>query len=243
MSMVKADTTIDHTPGFTLKVDPIDLSMFRTSYLALVTFIIICFQGNAKQVAALPFKFNKRGILFLRAVFGAASYASMVYSMTYLPVSLSTIFINTIPFWTAILGVIFLREKIPCFEVCCIFGSFAGIIVLALSKEGAGVGGADMRSLLIGIFFALTCAWTYSVVIIFIRKLRDLHPTLIIFFFALIASMIYAGFVFYDFFTMSDSEKAILEENGCNVNHPRFFCYDLWQYLMILGLSTSNVAS
>lgn len=71
----------------------------------------------------------------MRAVLGAIGYGTMVYSVSNLPLMISTILINTNPFWCALLGVFMLGENVSVFHCICMIGCFTGVVILTLTKD------------------------------------------------------------------------------------------------------------
>lgn len=65
-----------------------------------------------------------------RCVIGTIAYTTMVLSIMRIPVSTLSILMNTAPFWAAILGYLIAGDNILKFEVFCMIGCFAGVIVL-----------------------------------------------------------------------------------------------------------------
>jgi len=59
----------------------------------------------------------------------------MAYGLVFLPVSITTIIINTTPFWVAILSFLILKDKLKRFEVFCMIGCFIGIITITVWRE------------------------------------------------------------------------------------------------------------
>jgi drug/metabolite transporter (DMT)-like permease len=76
-----------------------------------------------------------RSMLFIRCVAGVIGFNSMVYSLSVLPVFITSIIFNTAPFWAGILGYIMLGDKVSKFEVVCMIGCFIGVTILAMRKD------------------------------------------------------------------------------------------------------------
>jgi drug/metabolite transporter (DMT)-like permease len=72
--------------------------------------------------------------LFGRCLFGTIAYGGYVYALKLIPLYLTTIMFNTIPFWSAILGYFINNESVSKILGICIIGCFAGIVVIMLAK-------------------------------------------------------------------------------------------------------------
>ena len=74
--------------------------------------------------------------------------------------------LSSIPFITAILAFIFLKEKISLRTIIIMFFAFMGIFIMI--KDGLGTGG------FYGNFLALVCAFSFSTFVIILRKSRNI---------------------------------------------------------------------
>ena len=74
--------------------------------------------------------------------------------------------LSSIPFITAILAFIFLKEKISLRTIIIMFFAFVGIFIMI--KDGLGTGG------FYGNILALVCAFSFSTFVIILRKSRDI---------------------------------------------------------------------
>ena len=73
--------------------------------------------------------------VFARCLAGFIGYLLMMVSLKYLPILVDQIIFNTAPFWTAILGFIFLNNHISCFDIVCMIGCFIGVAILIVYKN------------------------------------------------------------------------------------------------------------
>ena len=74
--------------------------------------------------------------------------------------------LSSIPFITAILAFLFLKEKISLRTILIMFFAFMGIFIMI--KDGLGTGG------FYGNIFALVCAFSFSTFVIILRKSRNI---------------------------------------------------------------------
>ena len=74
--------------------------------------------------------------------------------------------LSSIPFITAILAFLFLKEKISLRIIIIMFFAFVGIFIMI--KDGLGTGG------FYGNFLALVCAFSFSTFVIILRKSRNI---------------------------------------------------------------------
>ena len=74
--------------------------------------------------------------------------------------------LSSIPFITAILAFLFLKEKISLRTILIMFFAFVGIFIMI--KDGLGTGG------FYGNIFALVCAFSFSTFVIILRKSRNI---------------------------------------------------------------------
>lgn len=68
---------------------------------------------------------------FLRALFGISSFACIVWALKYLILADATAISFTAPFWSFILAVAFLRERIVALRLVATVAGFAGILLIA----------------------------------------------------------------------------------------------------------------
>ena len=78
---------------------------------------------------------NMMFALFRRSLSGVSSFTCMVYAMSMIPLFISNIVFNTMPFWTSILLYFWLKEKVTKYDLICMFGCFVGVIIIAFSKQ------------------------------------------------------------------------------------------------------------
>lgn len=177
-----------------LAVDPIDLCFTRTLVLMIVAYMVA--RKNGKRVLA-DIEPEDRNAVTLRGAIGTVSYGSMVYAVSILPMVVSLILINTVPFWTAIFGFYVNKENMSLSELVCMAGCFTGVVVLVVAGNGAKntdakqVGFKEDANFMLGVFCALLCSMTMAVVVVTTRKLRKIHYSIMLFNYGLIATVLY----------------------------------------------------
>ena len=157
----------------------------------------------------------KRWVLIARAVTGAIGYCSLTYSVGNLPLFIWTLIINTAPFWTAILGYYILGEKVSRFDIGCLIVCFTGVLTLSAASEEAPSSVLKVQYPLFGMACALLNALCYSNVIVMTRKVKEIHYSLVLLSYGLIATSLYTTWVLVEF--VVDPESKAL---------PRIFYYN-----------------
>ena len=128
---------------------PITLILFHQHRLGIVT--------NIKNIGYLGmaggFFLMLAQLLFIQSI-ANTSIANALFTL------------SSIPFITAILAFIFLKEKISLRTIIIMFFAFVGIFIMI--KDGLGTGG------FYGNIFALVCAFSFSTFVIILRKSRNI---------------------------------------------------------------------
>ena len=128
---------------------PITLILFHQHRLGIVT--------NIKKIGypgmAGGFFLMLAQLLFIQSI-ANTSIANALFTL------------SSIPFITAILAFIFLKEKISLRTIIIMFFAFVGIFIMI--KDGLGTGG------FYGNIFALVCAFSFSTFVIILRKSRNI---------------------------------------------------------------------
>ena len=128
---------------------PITLILFHQHRLGIVT--------NIKKIGypgmAGGFFLMLAQLLFIQSI-ANTSIANALFTL------------SSIPFITAILAFIFLKEKISLRTIIIMFFAFVGIFIMI--KDGLGTGGFH------GNILALVCAFSFSTFVIILRKSRNI---------------------------------------------------------------------
>jgi drug/metabolite transporter (DMT)-like permease len=115
-----------------LKVDAMDLCIVRTGSLAVISCGYTYYYNKSMFRDIEP---GQVKYLLARSLIGGCGYACMVFSVGNGPIVIWTLFVNTAPFWTSVLGFFILRETVSRFEILCIVGAFSGVFVLSFAKQ------------------------------------------------------------------------------------------------------------
>ena len=81
----------------------------------------------------MPRKFY--GVMLSRSLLGTGVFITFYYTITIMPLTLQMVIFQTSPFWSTILGVIFLHEKAMPFEYFSMLLAFGGVLFVVLSKN------------------------------------------------------------------------------------------------------------
>lgn len=131
---------------------------------------------------------ERRGLLFLRGLFGFGGLSCFYFALTKLPLADATVIFYSNPVLTALFAALFLDERLGPTEIAGALLSFGGITLIARPSFLFGGAASELNLLYVGVAFAgaLCAAGAYAVV----RKLRDTeHPLVIVFYFPLVATV------------------------------------------------------
>jgi drug/metabolite transporter (DMT)-like permease len=126
-----------------------------------------------------------RTLLCARGIVGALALVCVYYAVLHLPLAEATLLQYTHPVFTALLGLLVLRESITAATLTCIVLSLAGLFIMV--QPGTLAGDASALPLMpVGI--ALAGAFGSAIAYVIVRKLSGLEdPSVIIFYFPLMA--------------------------------------------------------
>ncbi len=128
----------------------------------------------------------RKDLLIARGVVGALALVCVYYSVTTLPLAEATVLQYLHPTFTAILAVIFLKERLHPSVIVCIILSSIGLIVIAQPAFLFGEAQQTFSYFSMGI--ALLGAFGSAVAYVLVRKLTETDdPAVIILYFPLIA--------------------------------------------------------
>ncbi|MBY3789514.1 DMT family transporter [Photobacterium carnosum] len=128
---------------------------------------------------------NNRKLLLTRGVTGSLSLICVYYAVSTLPLAEATILQYLNPVFTAVLAILFLKEKIHISTIICIFCSIIGLLLMV----GPGLTLDHVQQLpLFSIGIALLGAFGSGVSYIIVKRLSSTEDSsVIIFYFPLIA--------------------------------------------------------
>ncbi|WP_070971285.1 DMT family transporter [Vibrio sonorensis] len=149
---------------------------------------------------------NNKPLLALRGVLGTIGLMCVYYSVTTLPLAEATILQYVHPVFTALLGLLFLKERIQLSTLVCIILSLLGLFAMVHPSIATdAINSLPMFSVGIALAGALFSSLAYVVV----RKLSQTEDSsVIIFYFPLIATPV-SVFLMKDSFVMPDFSLAI----------------------------------
>lgn len=149
---------------------------------ALVSLIISYVDVKRKGISVWG---NNKRLLFARGTFGTMALMCVYYSVTTLPLAEATILQYVHPVFTALLGLLFLKEKIQKSTMVCIAFCLAGLLVMVQPSINNNVN-YDLP--LFSVTTALLGALGSSIAYVIVRKLsRTEDSSVIIFYFPLVA--------------------------------------------------------
>lgn len=167
-------------------IPPTELVLFR-SFISLVLSAIII-----KRKKLNPLGVNRK-FLLLRGVFGVIGLTLYFSTLVKLPIGSATTLNYLSPIFTAIFAIFLLKESVKPLQWLFFLISFSGIIIIK---------GFDANItptlLLMGIGSAIFSGLAYNA----IRKVKDTdHPSVVVFYFPLVATPIMAIWSFFDWVT------------------------------------------
>ncbi|HFQ5325806.1 TPA: DMT family transporter [Vibrio vulnificus] len=161
---------------------------------ALVSLIISYLDVKRKGISVWG---NNKRWLFARGAVGTLALMCVYYAVTALPLAEATILQYVHPVFTALLAVLFLKERVQPATLACIVLCLLGVFTMVYpSFDASGVGELPMVS--VGI--ALLGAFGSSIAYVIVRKLsRTEDSSVIIFYFPLVALPVSAMLIGDDF--------------------------------------------
>ncbi|HAS8516024.1 TPA: DMT family transporter [Vibrio vulnificus] len=161
---------------------------------ALVSLIISYLDVKRKGISVWG---NNKRWLFARGSVGTLALMCVYYAVTALPLAEATILQYVHPVFTALLAVLFLKERVQPATLACIVLCLLGVFTMVYpSFDASGVGELPMLS--VGI--ALLGAFGSSIAYVIVRKLsRTEDSSVIIFYFPLVALPVSAMLIGDDF--------------------------------------------
>lgn len=149
---------------------------------ALVSLIISYIDVKRKKISIWG---ENKPLLFLRGAVGTASLMCVYTAVTMLPLAEATILQYVHPVFTALLGVLFLKERVQKSTLVCIGFCLAGLLVMVQPNMHSEI--ADELPLF-SIMIALCGALGSSIAYVIVRKLSQTEDSsVIIFYFPLVA--------------------------------------------------------
>lgn len=137
---------------------------------------------------------------------------------------LHIVIVQTSPFWTSIIAIFLNGESVIPIEYIGMVVCFAGVVIIAISKQGGNQTTYDPSLRNTGIVISFSLSWIYAFTCCFNRKLRETHFAVILFFHSGVGAILTIIF--------------ILAECLWTGNELRFMQYDLnsWSFLLLACL-------
>ncbi|CAK4075224.1 DMT family transporter [Vibrio sp. 16] len=149
---------------------------------ALVSLVISYIDIKRKRLSIWG---NNKPLLFLRGAVGTLALMCVYYSVTTLPLAEATILQYVHPVFTALLGLLFLKERIQIATLICIALCLAG---LGLMVQPSMANNATQELPLFSVMMALLGALGSSIAYVVVRKLSHTEDSsVIIFYFPMVA--------------------------------------------------------
>ena len=161
---------------------------------ALVSLIISYVDVKRKGISVWG---NNKPLLFVRGAVGTAALMCVYYAVTTLPLAEATILQYVHPVFTALLGVLFLKERIQTSTMICIAFCLAGLFVMVQPNMSSDITN-DLP--LFSIMIALIGAFGSSIAYVIVRRLSQTEDSsVIIFYFPLVALPVSLALIWNDF--------------------------------------------
>jgi len=134
----------------------------------------------------------------LRGCVGVSIFFGFKFGLTLLPLTLHAILTQTNVFWTSILSVVFLKDRIQTFEYLAIPLAFLGVVAMIFNKGATSSQDYEISERLIGIIIVLLGTWGLSLNFIINRKLANVHWSYIMLVYALVGIFVSLFFIIVD---------------------------------------------
>lgn len=162
---------------------------------ALVSLVLSYIDVRRKGISLLG---HKKRLLLSRGTVGALALMCVYYAITHLPLAEATVLQYLHPMFTAVLALIFLKERIQTSTMLSIIFSFIGLLLVARPDILFGVSKNDFS--LLAISAAVLGAFGSAVAYVLVRKLNETEDaSVIIFYFPMVALPISLSLLGSDF--------------------------------------------
>ena len=189
-------------------IPPMEIVFFR----CLISFLITFFLLKRKNVSILG---NNRNLLFLRGLFGTIGLDLYFVILQEIPLATASTLIYLTPFFTSIVGIIVLKEKMSIYQWLFLAIAFLGIILI----QGFDAR-VSLESVIMGASGSLCAAFAYNI----IRYLKDKEDSLVLMiYFPMIACPIGAFISYFNWVPPSFYEYVILILIGVFTQFAQYF--------------------
>lgn len=202
------------------RIPSVEVVFFRAAFSLLASYLILKSQN-------IPVFGNNKKLLIFRGIAGCIGLICSFYTLQNIPLA-SAVTLNYLsPFFTALLGVYFVKQKLRPIQFLFFALAFLGVWFIK---------GFDPRvsilDVAVGLGGALAAGIAYN--IIAMLKTGE-HPLVIIFYFPLVTLPITGIYTFFHWETPQGIEWLYLLMIG--------FCTQVAQYYMTLSYQTANLAT
>ena len=133
----------------------------------------------------IPLLGQRKGLLLARGLVGALALVCVYYALVNMPFAEATMLQYLHPLFTAILGVLFLKERLPLATLLCLLFSVAGLLILV---QPSSFFNAQASYAPLAVMAALAGAFGSAVAYVLVRKLSATEdPSVIIVYFPVMA--------------------------------------------------------
>ncbi len=167
---------------------------FPTMELVLArSVVVLALSSAALWRSGTGFVGRERGLLVLRGLLGFTALSGFYYGVVHLPLAEATVIQYTNPVWTALIAAAVLGEWIGGAQVALALASLAGVVMVARPAALLGVasGGLDSGAAAVALGGSIFSAGAYVTV----RRLRAEATMVIVFYFALLSTLMAAPFL------------------------------------------------
>lgn len=176
-------------------------------------------------------------VMVARCVIGTVLNIFNVLASMWLPVFFAQVIINMMPFFTASLGFLINKESIKKSMIACMFGCFAGVVILNYYRpkdkedKNSGKWGKYFNY---GMMSAFAFCILGSIVTILNRRMKAVHFCII--------NLNYAATAWLSMLVVIIVEYAFLHDNKERYPYPRMriLTYGMQQWCLILAYCAAN---
>jgi len=204
--------------GALTKLAGASLPLFEIVFVR--SLVVAVLAGGALTAERRGFRGAEPRILVLRGVLGFCSLSCFYYALIRLPLADATVIHFVNPVFTTFVAALWLRERLGLKEAALVAASLGGVLLLA--RPGFLFGGSGALApvpVLVGLCGALLTAGAYVTV----RRLRQEPPMLIVFYFAIVCTVLSAPMVVLDFRVPSAGTALVLVGVGVTTHLGQWF--------------------
>ncbi|WP_198436715.1 DMT family transporter [Moritella sp. F3] len=171
---------------------------------AIVSLIISYVDVRRKRLSVWG---HNKPLLIARGAVGSLALICVYYAVTTLPLAEATILQYLHPVFTALLALVFLKERIQRSTIVCILFCIVGL-VLIVSPEIALSAGEELS--LISVAVALMGALGSAIAYVIVKRLSNTEDSSVIIFYFPLMALPLSVFLLGDDFVMPDAEALVL---------------------------------